>query len=86
VESFYTRNGHYITWSLALFDRIKLELTIDKEKTYTYIHRLKNSPDNKISSITHGYIGVAMVTLVIRSIIVGNIPIVVVYLKKMFGF
>jgi hypothetical protein len=27
-----------------------------------------------------------MVTLVIMSIIVGDIPIVVIYLKKMFGF
>jgi hypothetical protein len=82
VESFYTRNGQYITWSLALFDRIKSELTIDKKKTSTYIHRIKNSPDNKICSITHWYIGVTMVTLVIMSIIQGNIPIVVVYLKK----
>ena len=79
VESFYTRNGQYITWSLALFDRIKLELTIDKEKISTYIHRIKNSPDNKIYFITHGYIGVTMVTLVIMSIIVVDIPIVVVY-------
>ena len=85
-ESFYTRNGQYITWSLALFDRIKSELTIDKEKTSTYIPRLKQSPDGKISSIALGYIGVAMVTLVIMSIIVGDIPIVVVYLKTMFGF
>jgi hypothetical protein len=61
-------------------------LTIDKEKTSTYIPRLKKSPDDKISSNTHEYIGVTMVTLVIMSIIVGDIPIVVVYLKKMFGF
>jgi hypothetical protein len=86
VESFYTCNGQYITWYLALFDRIKSELTIDKEKTSTYIPRLKQSPDDTISSITHGYIGVTMVALVILSIIVGNIPKVVVYLKKMFGF
>ena len=86
VESFYTCNGQYITWSLALFDKIKSELTIDKEKTSTYIPRLKKSPDDKISSITHGYIGVTMVSLVIMSIIVGDIPIVVAYLKKMFGF
>jgi hypothetical protein len=86
VESLYTRNGQYITWSLALFDRIKSELTIDKEKTSTYIPRLRKSPDDKISSNTHGYIGVTMVTLVIMSIIVVDIPIVVVYLKKMFGF
>ena len=78
MERFYTRNGQYITWSLALFDRIKSELTNDKEKTSTYIPRLKNSPDNKISSITLGYIGVTMVTLVIMSIIVGDIPIVVI--------
>jgi hypothetical protein len=86
VESFYTRNGQYITWSLALFDRIQSVLTIDKEKKSAYIPRLKQSPDDKISSITLGYIGVAMVTLVIMSIIVGDIPIVVVYLKKTFGF
>jgi hypothetical protein len=86
VESFHTRNGQYITWYLALFDSIKSELTIDKEKTSTYIPRLKKSPDDKISSITLGYIGVTMVTLVIMSIIVGDIPIVVAYLKKMFGF
>jgi hypothetical protein len=86
VVSFCTRNGQYITWSLALFDRIKSELTIDKEKTSTYIPRIKKSSDNKISSITHGYIGVTMVSLVIMSIIMGDIPIVVVYLKKMFGF
>jgi hypothetical protein len=43
-------------------------------------------PDDNISSNTHGYIGATMVTLVIMSIIVGDIPIVVVYLKKMFGF
>ena len=86
MESFYTHNGQYITWSLALFDRIKSVLTIDKEKKSTYISRLKQSPDEKISSITLGYIGVAMVTLVIMSIIEGDIPIVVVYLKKMFGF
>jgi hypothetical protein len=71
MESFYTHNGQYITWSLALFDRIKSELTIDKEKTSSYIPRLKKSPDDKISYITHGYIGVTMVTLVIMSIIVG---------------
>jgi hypothetical protein len=86
VEKFYTRNGQYITWSLALFDRIKSELTIDKEKTSTYIPRLQNFPNDKISSITHGYIGVSMVTLVIMPIIVGDIPIVVVYLKNMFGY
>ena len=86
MESLYTHNGQYITWSIALFDRIKSELTIDKEKTSTYISRLKQSPDDKISSITLGYIGVAMVTHVIMSIILGDIPIVVVYLKKMFGF
>jgi hypothetical protein len=84
VESFYTHNGQYITWSLALFDRIKSELTIDKEKTSTYIPRLQKSSDDKISSITHGYIGVTMVTLVIMSIIVGDIPIVVVYLKNVW--
>jgi hypothetical protein len=39
-----------------------------------------------MSSITLGYIGVAMVRLAIMSIIVGDIPIVVVYLKKMLGF
>jgi hypothetical protein len=82
VESFYTRNGQYITWTLALFDRIKLELTIGKEKTSTYIPPLKKSPDDNISPISHGYVGVTMVTLVIMSIIVGDIPIVVVYLKK----
>jgi hypothetical protein len=86
VESFYTCNGQYITWSLALFDKIKSELTIDKEKTSTYIPRLKKSPDDKISSITHGYIGVTMVSLVIMSIIVGDIPIVVAYLKKCLDF
>jgi hypothetical protein len=86
VESFYTCNGEYITWSLALFDKIKSELTIDKEKTSTYIPRLKKSPDDKISSITHGYIGVTMVSLVIMSIIVGDIPIVVAYLKKCLDF
>ena len=85
-ERFYTRNGQYITWSLALFDRIKSELTMDKKKISTYIPRLKKSLDNKIYSNTHEYIGVTMVTLVIMSIIVGDIPIVVVYLKKMFGF
>ena len=85
-ESFYTRNGQYITWSLALFDRIKSELTIDKEKTSTYIPRLQKSSDDKISSIAHGYIGVTMATLVIMSIIVGDIPIVVVYLKKCLDF
>jgi len=52
----------------------------------TYIPRLKGSPDDIISSITLGYIGVTMVTLVILSIIVGDIPIVLVYLKKTFGF
>ena len=71
VESFNTRNGQYITWSLALFDRIKSELTIDKEKKSTYIPRLKQSLDDKISSIALGYICVTMVTLVIISIIVG---------------
>ena len=86
MESFYTCNGQYITWSLALFDKIKSELTIDKEKTSTYIPRLKKSPDDKISSITHGYIGVTMVSLVIMSIIVGDIPIVVAYLKKCLDF
>ena len=85
-ESFYTRNGQYITWSLALCDRIKSELTIDKEKKSTYIPCLKQSPDDKISSIALGYIGVTIVALVIMSIIVGDIPIVVVYLKQMFGF
>jgi hypothetical protein len=85
VVSFCTRNGQYITWFLALFERIKPELTIDKEKTSTYIPRLKKSPGNKIYSITHGYIGVTMVTLVIMSIIEGDMPIVVVYLKKMLG-
>ena len=78
VESFYTRNGQH----LALFDRIKSEFTIDKEKISTYIPRLKKSPDDKIYFITHRYIGVIMVTLVILSIIVGDIPIVVVYFKK----
>ena len=48
VESFYTRNGQYITWSLALFDRIKSVLNIDKEKTSTYIPRLKQFPDGKL--------------------------------------
>jgi len=86
VEIFYTRNGQYFTWSLALFDRIKSELTIDKENTSTYIPRLKKFPNDKISSITHGYIGITMVTLMIMPIIVGDIPIVVVYLKNMFGF
>ena len=43
-ESFCTRNGQYITWSLALFDRIKSELTIDKKKISTYIPRLKKIP------------------------------------------
>ena len=71
MESVYTRNGQYITWSLALFDRIKSVLTIDKEKTSTYITRLKQSLDDKISSIALEYICVTMVTLVIMSIIVG---------------
>jgi hypothetical protein len=56
-----------------------------KGKISTYIPRLKKSVDDKISSNTHGYIGVTMVTLMIMSIIVGDIPIVVVYLNKMFG-
>ena len=42
VERFYTRNGQYITWSLALFDKIKSELTIDKENTSSYIPALRN--------------------------------------------
>jgi hypothetical protein len=75
-------NSDTITWSLALFDRIKSELTIGKEKISTCIPRLQKSPDDKISSFSHGHIGVSMVTLVIMSIIVGDIPIVVVYLKK----
>jgi hypothetical protein len=52
----------------------------------TYIPRLKGSPDVIISSLTLEYIGVTMVTPVIMSIIVGDIPIVVIYLKKMIGF
>jgi hypothetical protein len=75
-----------MTWSLALFDRIQSKLTIDKKKISTYIPRLKQSLDNIIYYNTHEYIGVTMVTLVIMSIIVGDIPIVVVYFKKMFGF
>ena len=84
LKLIYTRNGQYITWYLALFDTIKSELTIDKKKTFTYIPRLKNSPDDKISAIVIRYICVTMVTRVIMSIIVGDIPIVAVYLKKMF--
>ena len=61
-------------------------MTIDKKMIPTYIPRLKGSPDDIISSITLGYIGVTMVTPVIMSIIVGDIPIVEIYLKKMFGF
>jgi hypothetical protein len=53
---------------------------------HVLIPRLKKSLDDKISSNTHGYIGVIMATLVIMSTIVGDIPIVVVYEKKMFGF
>jgi hypothetical protein len=45
----------------------------------TYIPRLIKSLNDKMSFNTHGYIGVTMVTLVIMSIIVGDIPIVVVY-------
>ena len=81
-----TRTLGNVVSFLSLFDTIKSELTIDKEKTSTYIPRIKKSSDNKISSITHGYIGVTMVSLVIMSIIVGDIPIVVVYLKKCLDF
>ena len=85
LESFCARNGKNIASSLTLLDAIKSELTIDKKRTSAYISRLRSAPDDRISSIAIGYIGVTMVTLVILSIIVGDIPIVVVYLKKRFG-
>lgn len=45
---------------------------IDTKMIPTYIPRLKGFPSDIIYSITPGYIGVTMVTLVILSIIVGE--------------
>jgi hypothetical protein len=71
-----TRTLGNVVSFLSLFDTIKSELTIDKEKTSIYISRLNSSPDDRISSIAIRYIGATMVTLVI----------LVVYLKKILAF
>jgi hypothetical protein len=86
LESFCARNGKNIASCFTLLDAIKSELTIDKKRTSVYISRHRSAPDDRISTIAIGYIGVTMVTLVVLSIIVGDIPIIVVYLKKRFGF